>query len=230
MARQCFVNEYVFFCTPEEETDVERLRGRIERALASGVAMPPLWPVAVASYLPLGTLAVAESLLTRAWPDCVDQLVTQQIREPRQEQALRATLPRLTGIADDVSLKVREMYEQNPYPRWVKTGPTESPKPLDAFLRSRFPALPHDMARKPMLDILLAGCGTGRQAVEMAQRFAGANVLAIDLSLASLGYAKRKTQELRLANVEYAQADILKLDELGRSFDLVEFERRLAPS
>ncbi len=64
----------------------------------------------------------------------------------------------------------------------------------------------------------------------MAQRFAGAKVLAIDLSLASLGYAKRKAQELALTNIEFAQADILKLGQLGRSFDLDRIERRVAPS
>ena len=33
LARQCFVNEYVFFCTPGEERDVEKLRGLLEYAL-----------------------------------------------------------------------------------------------------------------------------------------------------------------------------------------------------
>lgn len=222
LARQCFVNEYVFFCAPGEERDLETLRGRLERALASSAAIPSLWPIAVAAYFQLGTLAAADTLLTRTWPDCVGELLTQQIREPRAQQTLRASMPRLTAIADDVSLKVREMYEENPYPRWIKTGPTESPKRLDEFLRSHFPMLPPDPKRKTSLDILLAGCGTGRQAVEMAQRFAGAKVLAIDLSLASLGYAKRKAQELNLTNIEFAQADILKLGQLGRSFDLIE--------
>ena len=222
LARQCFVNEYVFLQTPEEERDVEKLRGLTERALGSGAVVRPLWLIAAASYLPVGALAAADNLLAGAWPDCVGQLVTQQIREPRQEQALRVTMPRLTEIADDVSLKVREMYEQNPYPRWIKTAPTESPKRLDEWLRSRFPLVSRDLERKASLDILLAGCGTGRQAVETAQRFAGAQVLAIDLSLASLGYAKRKTQELGLANLEYAQADILKLGQLDRLFDLIE--------
>jgi tetratricopeptide (TPR) repeat protein/SAM-dependent methyltransferase len=222
LARQCFVNEYVFFCTPEEQRDVEKLRGLLEGALASAASLPPLWPIAVASYLPLGSLAAADALLARTWPDCVDQLMTQQISEPRDEQALRASMPRLSEIAGDISLKVREMYEENPYPRWVKTAPTEGAQSLDAFLRGHFPLISRDPERKTTLDILLAGCGTGRQAVEMAQRFAGAKVLAIDLSLASLGYAKRKTQEVGLGNIEFGQADILKLGQLGRSFDLIE--------
>jgi tetratricopeptide (TPR) repeat protein/SAM-dependent methyltransferase len=222
LARQCFVNEYVFSLSWEESRDAAALRERLDHALASGAAVHPLWLVAVGTYDPLGMLAAADSLLTRTWPDGVSEVVKQQVGEPRHEHALRATMPTLTDITDRVSQNVRAMYEENPYPRWIKVGPTETPKPLDIYLRSRFPALPPDVERKATLDILLAGCGTGRQAIEMALRFTGARVLAIDLSLASLGYAKRKTQEFRLTNLEYAQADILKLGQLGRSFDLIE--------
>src|SRR5262249_5419160 len=35
-------------------------------------------------------------------------------------------------------------------------------------------------------------------------------------------YAQRKTRELGLRNIEYAQADILRLGTIGRSFDLIE--------
>ncbi|MEJ0071703.1 MAG: methyltransferase [Pseudomonadota bacterium] len=35
-------------------------------------------------------------------------------------------------------------------------------------------------------------------------------------------YAQRKTRELGLANVDYAQADILRLDQGGRNFDVIE--------
>ena len=38
--------------------------------------------------------------------------------------------------------------------------------------------------------------------IETAQRFAGARVLAVDFSRASLGYAARKTREAGLRNIE----------------------------
>ena len=47
-------------------------------------------------------------------------------------------------------------------------------------------------------------------------------MLAIDLSLSSLSYAQRKTRELGLQNIEYAQADILALGSIGRSFDVID--------
>ena len=68
----------------------------------------------------------------------------------------------------------------------------------------------------------VAGCGTGQNAIATAQRFSGASVLAVDLSLASLGYARRKTLELGLKNLEYLQADILALGALEERFDLIE--------
>jgi SAM-dependent methyltransferase len=46
--------------------------------------------------------------------------------------------------------------------------------------------------------------------------------LAIDLSLTSLAYAMRKTRELGVGNIDYAQADILKLDTISRTFDVIE--------
>ena len=74
------------------------------------------------------------------------------------------------------------------------------------------------------IDILIAGCGTGQHAIATAQRYQNAKVLAIDLSLTSLCYAKRKTRGLGLENIDYAQADIMSLDSAGSvgMFDVIE--------
>jgi SAM-dependent methyltransferase len=72
------------------------------------------------------------------------------------------------------------------------------------------------------VDILIAGCGTGQHALDVAARAPGARILAVDMSLSSLAYARRKTREAKLDNIEYAQADILKLAAIGRSFDRIE--------
>src|SRR5678816_3551648 len=55
----------------------------------------------------------------------------------------------------------------------------------------------------------------------MTARQYGARVLAIDLSRASLAYAAARTRDLGL-DIEYAQADIMRLGTLGRTFDLIE--------
>ena len=94
---------------------------------------------------------------------------------------------------------------------------------VDGYLRSRFPLSPfRPLGDRAGVDILIAGCGSGEHSIGTARRYQGAKVLAIDLSLSSLAYAQRKTRELGLPNIEYAQADVLALGSIGRSFDVIE--------
>src|SRR5262245_30540963 len=222
LARQCFLNEQVFAVTDEEVAQAARLRDRVVAALASGAPIAETPLAVVAAYFPLHTLPAAESLLDRVWSDAITAVLTQQVREPAEERQWRTSIPALTGVENDVSRKVRQQYEENPYPRWAKAQPPGQPILLEQYLRRRLPAASFRSLGKERTDILIAGCGTGQHAVETAQRFAGATVLAVDLSLASLAYAKRKTHELGRSNIEYCQADILELGSLGRSFDLIE--------
>jgi SAM-dependent methyltransferase len=69
--------------------------------------------------------------------------------------------------------------------------------------------------------ILVAGCGTGVETLALANEIAGARVLAVDLSLASLAFARRKAQEFGVENVEFCQADILELGSFTERFDVV---------
>jgi SAM-dependent methyltransferase len=68
----------------------------------------------------------------------------------------------------------------------------------------------------------VAGCGTGQHSIATAQRYVGAGVLAVDLSIASLCYAKHRIRGISADNIEYAQADILELGSIDRMFDLIE--------
>ena len=120
-------------------------------------------------------------------------------------------------------MKVQSQYEENPYPRWTRLPKDTSKKYLNSHIQSKFPyagfqRLNED--RNP--EILIAGCGTGQHSIGTSQLFKGAKILAGDLSIASLSYAKRKTVELGINSIEYAQADLLKLNSLGRSFDVIE--------
>jgi tetratricopeptide (TPR) repeat protein/SAM-dependent methyltransferase len=223
LTRQCFINEYCFAVSDDEIRKAQQVREMLVAALEAGAAVPVFWVVALAAYAPLHAFTQIDALLERAWPTAVAELMKQQVREPRQEQQLRPTIPVLTAIEDEVSQKVRRQYEDMPYPRWLKAAPTGPPVKPGWYLRHQFPYAPiRDLAAPQKLDVLIAGCGTGQHAIETGRRFADARVLAIDLSLTSLSYAARKTRELGLGNIEYAQADILKLGAIGRSFDLIE--------
>ncbi|HEY2534310.1 MAG TPA: methyltransferase domain-containing protein [Xanthobacteraceae bacterium] len=210
IARQCFVNEYVYSTTEVEAEQAQRLRQSLEAELAAGRPCSVLWPVIVGAYFPLHTLSKAEALVDRYWPKPVEALIAQQVREPAEERETAATIPMLTGIDSKVSHAVRQQYEANPYPRWVKAGPPAQP------------AILFDHHSMKTADALVAGCGTGLSTIEFAQRASHARIVAIDLSLASLSYAKRMAHKLRLTNVEFAQADILKLGSIGRDFDFID--------
>jgi SAM-dependent methyltransferase len=67
----------------------------------------------------------------------------------------------------------------------------------------------------------MAGCGTGQTTIEAARLIDGVKILAIDLSMAGLAYAKRKAAEFGVSSIEFAQADILELHSLHRSFDVI---------
>lgn len=138
-----------------------------------------------AAYRPLNTLADASH--------AVASLAQRQILEPAEEERLGASIPTLGEPAGAVSAAVRAQYEENPYPRWRR-------------LPAAFAAEEQSPAR-----VLIAGCGTGQHAITTALRMPRSNVLAVDLSRASLAYAKRRTLELGVGNIEYAQADLLAL-------------------
>jgi SAM-dependent methyltransferase/tetratricopeptide (TPR) repeat protein len=213
LARQCFVNEYVFPLT--ESGLAGALRDRLAQDLESGADVTPIRLAAVAAYFPLHVLPNAEALLRRDWPAAVTGLLRVQLREPLEEAADRAAIPRLVAIEDRVSRQVMRQYEENPYPRWTIN-------PMAAFVAREARGAPLPAERQVAHDILIAGCGTGSHAVQIAQVYPNTSLLAIDISLTSLAYARRKTRELGVRNIEYAQADILRLGTIGRSFDSIE--------
>ena len=160
--------------------------------------------IAYACHRPLWTLENPEAAAAALEASPFARLARRQIREPLEERRLAKEIASLSGATSAVSAAVQAQYEANPYPRWLRTQAlAESPPPHPK-------------------DILVAGCGTGQHAISTALRFPGSRVLAIDLSLASLAYAKRKTIELDLRNIEYRQADILAMGGLAQRFDLIE--------
>ena len=209
IAQQCFINDYVYAQSDAETAQANELRDLLCERLKAGTAIPPLLLAAVAAYCPLHTLTDARSLLRADKSEPLGDLLSQQVREPLEEQQDRANIPVLTPIDHPVSVAVRQQYEESPYPRWT-TIPWIK-------LQAQDEAAPGDPA-----NILIAGCGTGKHAIDAALRFPRARVLAIDISLASLAYARRKSREAGLSRIEYAQADIVRLASLDRRFDRIE--------
>ena len=166
LARQCFINEYIFDCDDSERAAAGACRTMLLALLDANAVVPPFLLLAVAAYFPLYTLPEPSRLLAANQPAPVDDVLRQQVREPLEEQALRAGIECLTPITRGVSEEVRDQYEQNPYPRWVKMPIHDPALRFNDELRrtlplARFTPMPDDS--QP--EVLIAGCGTGSHSI-----------------------------------------------------------------
>ena len=200
LAVQAFRCEYVLAESRSEAAAVERLRADLA---------DPYRLAIYAAYRPLHRLPEADRLGERLQPPPgtpLALLLQTQVAEPLAEQALKPQIAQLTAIGDPASRKVRAQYEENPYPRWHRLHTAAAEGSAAGAARERQ---------------LIAGCGTGQHPVAAARHAPDVDFLAVDLSLASLAYAKRKAQEYGVKNLEFAQADLLQLPETTLSFDAI---------
>jgi SAM-dependent methyltransferase/Tfp pilus assembly protein PilF len=214
LAIQCFHTEYAFLETAAETAAVAELA----QAPSNDAAVAVL-----AAYRPLYQLGMADELAAKKWAPPLDRLIAQQILAPREEQRLAKSIPALTPVTDPTSKAVQAQYRENPYPRWIDAPSWPLGQTLESWIKAQFPdAVLPPRQGQAALSVLVAGCGTGQEAIGASRRFANAKVLAVDLSLPSLAYARRKTQEMGISNINYAVADILEMPTLAQQFDIVE--------
>ncbi len=218
LAAQSFLNEYIFFQSEEEISFVEALKNKIEKNKnidESEIAI-------LACYLPLNQSEILIKRLSNytSSNDLFNDILKIQIRDILEEQKLKKTINSIE-ITDQVSKKVRDQYEENPYPRWKainKISPTNFFTDLNNDIRPNQIFLNQKPTKN---NILVAGCGTGQQLATHIF-YNDSNILAVDLSLSSLAFAKRKMNELNSKNVEFLHSDILNLKKIKKKFNVIE--------
>jgi hypothetical protein len=133
LAGASFLLESSWLIEPDEAERVAILRARLQAILADPTLDPANAEDALllaALYGSLGDLPHAERLATvpeARWSAEFAPVVREQVLEPFEECELASRLPTLTPITNQTSQAVREMYEENPYPRWraAQGGATE---------------------------------------------------------------------------------------------------------
>ena len=220
ISSQCFLNEYVFTKGNDEIKALKGIEAKVAASLKNNIQPEVKDILVLTSYKALSEYQWADTL--QVVPE-LKNIATLQLHNKQKEQALRKSIPLLDEVSDSTSLKVRNQYEHNPYPRWLQVASAKSPISIANYIKeSNLQLFETNVSNLLKPDILIAGCGTGQQAIEAAFNFLHGEILAIDLSLSSLSYAKRKTEELGLKSIEYIQADILNLKKLDRRFDVIE--------
>lgn len=220
LAMQCYNNEYIFAVTNKEHYAVKQLERSVSEKILHGTAPNFLEVLCLGSY---NTLNRYKWALELKFDRLTKRVERQQILEPKEEKSIKINLSKLRQIKNHVSSEVRTQYEEHPYPKWQQTRIQFKPISIAGLCTEINLKLNNEdikICQNP--NILIAGSGTGRHAVETSTRFENSRVLAIDLSLSSLAYAQRKTKELSIDNITYMQADILDLHKLNKNYDMIE--------
>ena len=219
LSTQVYINEFVYYETPRETKLVEQLERKVSAAFEQRRSVDKNSLLALSLYRDFEGYDWKYYLY--CFPE-LSELVRKRIEEPELEKRLSTTIS-CFEIDREVSNSVKQQYEAYPYPRWEKTGIQPYPLTLEEFCRIQRLRLPFPLPNNESPVVLVAGCGTGQQSIHAARAYADCKVTAIDLSLNSLSYAKRKTLEYGLTNIEYIRADLLDIAKVTHEkFDLIE--------
>lgn len=220
LALQCYITEYIYAESDVEAAAVAALETSLDRQADENTAPDAANVACLASYRALHRYTWSERLSV---PEGLEALYAQQVTDSRLIRHFSSNLPVLRPIEDSTSMRVREQYEENPYPKWSATSIPQTPFSIRDLAKSLKLRLTDErILRVGAPEILVAGCGTGKQTINLAASIRNAHVVAVDLSATSIGYAKLKTQEYGLSNIAYYQGDINDLGFLNRKFDIVQ--------
>ncbi len=221
LALQCFHNEFIYEETEEETFELKKLEKDASDKWSSNNKRLSDYNIAcLASYRPLHNYSWARNLKP---PSNLEQLFSRQITEVQKQREIRGSIPILKPLKNKVSRAVQSQYEENPYPRWINTRLEPKPLSVKQFVNKFELQVKNDIDDLSVYpQVLIAGCGTGQHAINSACRFKNSQITAVDLSLNSLSYAKRKTDELGIKTINFVQADILDLELFNKQFDVIE--------
>jgi 2-polyprenyl-3-methyl-5-hydroxy-6-metoxy-1,4-benzoquinol methylase len=220
LGEQCFFNEFIYFQTEEEIYQIKKILSNVE----SNKENSEIEIAILGSYISLtSSQKLEEKVISfKSSNTLFNDLIKIHVYDGKKEQDLKKTI-KVNVIKDEISQKVRKQYEENPYPRWrfiyrntkknflVRLQNQIKPNVIDIKSSEKF--------NNP--NVLVAGCGTGRH-ISIVDSYENANILAVDLSLSSLAYARRKAEENNLKNVSFLQSDILDLRNIKKKFDIIE--------
>jgi SAM-dependent methyltransferase len=196
LKKQCKLNGFIYFTDKNELSNVEKLKSKNLKE-----------PSTIKSDVRLILESYSEGEIIKSLKN-PSQLDGQIPKKQKKEITPPARLKSKTLIQD--------FYESNPYPTW-----TSKPKHSESTLDKLFKKLNSNQA-PPNDNILVAGCGTGRHAIQLALTYPHAKIIGLDVSQASLQYATNKRDEYKTPNLEFIRGDLNNILSLNLRFSLIE--------
>jgi SAM-dependent methyltransferase len=196
LKKQCKLNGFIYLTDKEELSNIEKLK---DKHLKESSA------IKIAAQLILESYSSENSKNPLENQNHLDYRIT-------QKQNREITPPALL----ESKTLIQSFYESNPYPTW-----TSKPKHSESTLDELFKKL--NLKQAPLgNNILVAGCGTGRHAIQLALTYPHTQILGLDVSKASLQYATQKRDEYNIQNLKFICGDISNIPSLNMKFSLIE--------
>lgn len=196
LKKQCKLNDFIYFTDKKELSNVEKLKSKILKEPS--------------------TIKTDARLILESYSE---GKIINSLKSPYQLDA-QTPIKQKKEITPPTLLKrkplIQDFYESNPYPTW-----TSKPKHSESTLDQIFKKLNSNQA-PPNDNILVAGCGTGRHAIQIALTYPHAKIIGLDVSQASLQYATNKRDEYKIQNLEFIRGDLNNILTLNLRFSLIE--------
>lgn len=231
LAAQAQLNEYIWPVTTQEAEivdSIENLLSQIDKESDWSVSDIAPALLIISQYKNLENISISQSIshkITGDIPHYLKNVLNESIIVRQEEISRAKKIAFWSGnesLQNTVSTKVQEQYEENPYPRWTEIGFNTKSSYKSALINNFSDLKSNHWQESKKLNILVAGCGTGRQAIRLASYFNDVNIIAIDLSRRSLAYAQKKAERYDVRNIQFIQADILNFTSFPMQFDVIE--------
>jgi len=117
--------------------------------------------------------------------------------------------------------RLRELYDAAPYPESLAGNMPQGTPLITHWINAA--VAPAQPALHPKANILVAGCGSGTEALELARQYPQAQVVGVDFSPRSIARAQAQAEAANCANLRFEVADLTetKWAEKYPSFDFI---------
>ncbi len=215
LAIQCEFNGYIWSIDKEEEKLINNIKGLSQEKLSFSKS------IILSCYENIAENQKVVKIIkgNENKSPQVKEILKIQLELPKILEKEANKIKSLDQIKDKVSIKVRAQYEDFPYPLWKSRFFKDSAQ-FNTRIDYKAERL-KKLDRSENKQILVAGCGTGREAIGMATIYKNSKIYAIDISLKSLAYGLMKAKEDGINNIEFIHSDILNLKLLENEFDII---------
>ena len=222
ISKQSKINEYCWNYSSEEREIIKKIENNILKNNYNNTALLFFAIKAISTYKNIYIDKKITSWLNKNKKN-LPKIISEEYTDIKKENEKILTYSRLflsKNNNDQVTNKVRRQYEENPYPVWTKMQLHSKKLDVKSYLNNQLNWFDNNVVEIKKPNILIAGCGTGKHAIQTANIVKESSIKAIDISSTSLAYAQIMTEKFGIQNIKFKNQNILELK--NKSYDIIE--------